>query len=96
VVIAAAQQRRAGGRAECCSERTGLAEAPIIEQDDKDIGGGVAFPALNTVLWGYCGSGSGNTVRSVVSSTRAGAFSWAETGVRFPAANTNSHASPAD
>nr|WP_294521763.1 hypothetical protein [uncultured Rhodopila sp.] len=28
-------------------------------------GGGVALRASNTVLWGYCGSGTGSTVRSV-------------------------------
>src|SRR5258705_464916 len=40
-------------------------------------GGGVASLASNTVLCGYCGSGSGSTVRSVGSTTRGGAESCA-------------------
>src|SRR5258705_3148376 len=40
-------------------------------------GGGVASLASNTVLCGYCGSGSGSTVRSVGNTTRGGAVSWA-------------------
>src|ERR1700737_2327902 len=43
-------------------------------------GGGVALRASNTVLCGYWGSGSGNIVRSVGSTTRAGADSWAAAG----------------
>src|SRR5258707_4862374 len=42
-------------------------------------GGGVAFLASNTVLWGYLGSGIGSTVRSVGTTTRGGAASWATT-----------------
>src|ERR1700731_4199276 len=40
-------------------------------------GGGVAFRASNTVLCGYWGSGIGSTVRSVGTTTRGGAASWA-------------------
>src|SRR5258707_13456572 len=40
-------------------------------------GGGVAFLASKTVLCGYWGSGIGSTVRSVGTTTRAGAASWA-------------------
>src|SRR5712691_4735863 len=43
-------------------------------------GGGVAFRTSNTVLCGYWGSGIGSTVRSVGSTTCAGAAPWAATG----------------
>src|SRR3990170_2606067 len=44
-------------------------------------GGGVALRALKTVLCGYWGSGIGSTVRSVGSTTRAGAAPcWAPAG----------------
>src|SRR5205809_708134 len=45
-------------------------------------GGGVAFRTSKTVLCGYWGSGSGSTVRSVGSTTRGGAVSWATAFVR--------------
>src|SRR6266850_5262213 len=50
-------------------------------------GGAVAFRASNTVLCGYWGSGIGSTVRSVGSSTRAGAASWPATGAPVSGAN---------
>src|SRR6266581_2829442 len=43
-------------------------------------GGGVALRASKTVLCGYWGSGIGSTVRSVGSTTRARAASWAAAG----------------
>src|SRR4029077_17583976 len=43
-------------------------------------GGGVAFRTSKTVLGGYWGSGIGSTVRSVGSTTCAGAAPWAATG----------------
>ncbi len=44
-------------------------------------GGGVALRTSSTVLCGYCGSGSGSTVRSVGSTTLAAAAGWAFTGI---------------
>ena len=46
-----------------------------------NLGGGVAFRTLSTVLCGYCGSGNGNTVRSVGSTIFAAAAGcWDMTG----------------
>src|SRR6266699_3137065 len=50
-------------------------------------GGGVAFRALSTVLCGYWGSGIGSTVRSVGSTTLAGAACWAATGAAVSGAS---------
>src|SRR6266446_297188 len=52
-------------------------------------GGGVAFRASNTVLCGYWGSGIGSRVRSVDSTTAAGAGLWAATGPTVSADRRN-------
>src|ERR1700730_11769146 len=44
-------------------------------------GGGVAFRASNTVLWGHWGSGIGSTWRAVGTARRGGVASWVLTGV---------------
>src|ERR1700730_9239593 len=50
-------------------------------------GGGVAFRTSNTVLFGYWGSGSGSTVRSVGRTTWTGAGAWAAMGPAVRGAN---------
>src|SRR6266496_2156902 len=51
-------------------------------------GGGMAFRTSKTVLCGYWGSGIGSTVRSVGSTTFAGAGAWAATGAAAIGAHT--------
>src|SRR6266487_3543950 len=57
-------------------------------------GGGVALRTSSTVLCGYWGSGIGSTVRSVGSTTLAGAACWAATGAAVSEASINDKAKP--